>query len=148
MLFWRATDGPVRGAAERLMDSAVSQLNVLVVEDDDGMRQLLCRMLKRMDAAGVVATASGEQALHQLESGRNPVDIVIADWNMPGMSGLELFKRVRSAKPRMPFLLVTGRDDAASIVAARTHGIPAYVVKPVSPQELNAKIAFLRKNAG
>jgi DNA-binding response OmpR family regulator len=43
---------------------------------------------------------------------------------------------------------VTGRDDAASIVAARTNGIPAYVVKPVSPQELNAKIAFLRKNPG
>ena len=129
------------------MDSAVSQLNVLVVEDDDGMRHLLCRMLKRMNAAGVVATASGEQALRQLESGR-ALDIVIADWNMPGMSGLELFKRVRSAKPRMPFLLVTGRDDAASIVAARTTGIPAYVVKPVSPQELNAKIAFLRKNLG
>lgn len=130
------------------MDTAVSNLKVLVVDDDDTMRQLMRRMLTRMNAGSVVTAASGDEALHQLETARDPIDIVIADWNMPGMSGLELFQRIRSGRPRMPFLLLTGRDDARSIVAARATGVPAYVVKPVSPQELDAKIAFVRRAAG
>jgi two-component system, chemotaxis family, chemotaxis protein CheY len=130
------------------MDSAVADLNVLVVDDDESMRNLVCRMLKRMKAAGVLAAASGEQALRQLETSAEPVDIVIADWNMPGMSGLELFQRVHSSRPQLPLLLLTGRDDAASIIAAKTSGVPAYIVKPVSPHELDAKIAYLRRSAG
>jgi DNA-binding response OmpR family regulator len=130
------------------MNTAVSNLNVLVVDDDSVLRQFMCRMLKRMNAAGVLAAESGEQALRQLDNGSDPIDIVIADWNMPGMSGIELFKRVRSTRPRMPFLMLTGRDDAASIVAARTSGIPAYLVKPVSPQELDAKVGYLLRDHG
>lgn len=129
------------------MQTAVSNLNILVVDDDDGMRRLMSRMLTRMNAAEVRLAESGEQALRQLESGAHPVDVVIADWNMSGMSGLELFKRVRATRPELPFLLLTGRDDAASIVAAKTSGVPAYVVKPVTPQELDVKIAYLLRGA-
>ena len=130
------------------MDTAVSNLKVLVVDDDGEMRQLMRRILMRMNAASVVTAVSGDDALGQLERGPDAVDIVIADWNMPGMSGIELFRRIHSAKPRMPFLLLTGRDDAQSIIAAKAAGVPAYVVKPVTPQELDAKIAFVRRSAG
>jgi DNA-binding response OmpR family regulator len=130
------------------MDTAVSNLNVLFVDDDEAMRQLVARMLKRMNAADVRLAESGEQALRHLESGSPPVDVVIADWNMSGMSGLELFQRVRATRPQLPFLLLTGRNDAASIVAAKTSGVPAYVVKPVTPQELDVKIAYLLHGTG
>jgi DNA-binding response OmpR family regulator len=128
------------------METAVSNLNILVVDDDDAMRELVARMLKRMKAADVRLAESGEQALRQLEGG-SQIDLVIADWNMSGMSGLELFKKVRAARPQLPFLLLTGRDDAASIVAAKTSGVPAYIVKPVTPQELDVKIAYLLRGA-
>jgi DNA-binding response OmpR family regulator len=125
------------------MDTAVSNLRVLVVDDDDTMRQLMRRMLTRMNARGILTASGGDEALSIVENAIDPIDIVIADWNMPGMSGLELFGRIRAIRPRLPFLLLTGRDDARSIIAAKTTGVPAYLVKPVSPHELHAKIAFV-----
>jgi two-component system chemotaxis response regulator CheY len=62
---------------------------------------------------------------------------------MPGMSGIELFDRVHKLKPEVPFLMLTGRADAESVIAAKRAGVPAYIVKPISPEELKTKVAYL-----
>ena len=115
-------------------------LKILVVEDEEPMRALLSRMLLRMSVAKVVEAASGPHGLERIEA--DPIDLVICDWNMPEMSGMEFFDRVHAGNPRLPFLMVTGRCDAKSIVAAKRAGISAYIVKPISQRELQAKIHY------
>jgi len=120
---------------------ALSDLHILVVEDDETMRALLARMLQRMRVGRVIEAESGSAALARV--GAEPVDLVICDWNMPEMSGMEFFDCVHALHPDLPFLMVTGRSDAGSIVAAKRAGISAYVVKPISQRELKAKIQYV-----
>ena len=120
---------------------ALRTLKILVVEDEEPMRALLSRMLLRMSVAQVVEAANGPQGLERVEAA--PIDLVICDWNMPEMSGMEFFDRVHAMNPRLPFLMVTGRSDAKSIVAAKKAGIAAYIVKPISQRELQAKIRYV-----
>jgi two-component system chemotaxis response regulator CheY len=124
---------------------ALRHLNILVVEDEETMRTLLARMLQRLHVARVVEAASGSAGLAQV--GAQPIDLVICDWNMPEMSGMEFFDRVHADHPALPFLMVTGRADAGSIVAAKRAGIAAYIVKPISQRELKAKIEYVLEAA-
>jgi two-component system, chemotaxis family, chemotaxis protein CheY len=114
-------------------------LSVLVVEDEEPMRLLVCRMLKRMKVAATVAADSGEAALERLAV-REKIDLVICDWTMPGMSGIELFQRIREDWPELPFLMLSGRADVDSVAEAKRAGVSGYVVKPISRQTLKTGI--------
>lgn len=114
---------------------------ILVVDDDPSMRTLTRRMLSRMGIADVAEAASGAEALQLLEAAW--VDLVICDWNMPAMSGMELFARARSLRPDLLFLMLTGRADAESQAAARNAGVATFMVKPISAPDLKARIAGL-----
>lgn len=116
---------------------------LLIVDDDQAMRALIRRMLIRMKIKDLAEAEGGEQALQQIETAGKPVDLVICDWNMPGMSGMDLFGRVHTLRPRLPFLMLTGRADANSVIAAKQAGISAYIVKPISPEELRNKVVYL-----
>ena len=116
---------------------------VMIVDDDHTMRMLIRRMLARMKIANLLEAEGGEQALKQLQGARSACDLIISDWNMPGMSGIEFYNRIHAIKPDLPFLMLTGRSDAGSVIAAKKAGIPAYIVKPISPEELKTKISFL-----
>jgi two-component system chemotaxis response regulator CheY len=116
---------------------------VLIVDDDEPTRSLIRRVLKRMKIANLEEAAGAEQAIACINATPEDIDLVICDWNMPGMSGIELFDRVHAMKPDLPFLMLTGRADATSVIAAKKAGIPAYIVKPIFPQELKTKVSFL-----
>jgi two-component system, chemotaxis family, chemotaxis protein CheY len=119
-------------------------LSILVVDDDNDMRKLICTMLTRMNANALVIEAhSGEEALERISAALEPFSIIICDWEMSGMSGIDLFKQVHARDPKLPFLMLTGRTDLESVVAAKKAGITGYLVKPVSPLQLRAKIAVL-----
>jgi DNA-binding NtrC family response regulator len=133
--------GPVARSADRV--DASDELIILVVDDDDDMRSIVCRMLKRMKVNHVIEAQSGQQALEWLTTAPATVSMVICDWNMPGMSGMDLFKQVHTSKPNLPFLLLTGRADLQSVVAAKKAGVHGYLAKPVSPQDLHAKVTSL-----
>ncbi len=116
---------------------------VMIVDDDQTMRTLIRRMLSRMRITNLIEADGGAQALERLEQAPEPCDLIICDWNMPGMSGIELFDRVHALNPDLPFLMLTGRADANSVVAAKRAGVPAYIVKPIAPDELKTKISYL-----
>jgi two-component system, chemotaxis family, chemotaxis protein CheY len=124
------------------------RLSILVVDDDEDMRQLICAMLRRMNIDLIVEAQSGEEALERLAAAREPFSIVICDWEMPRMSGLDLFRQVHASYPKLAFLMLTGRTDLESVVAAKKAGIMGYLVKPVSPLQLRAKIAVLLSAGG
>lgn len=131
------------------MDSApiLASLSVLVIDDDKDMRTLLRRTLLRKQVLHLIEAASGEEGWELLWSPENKVNFVICDWNMPGLSGIDLLRKIKSAKPTLPLLMLTGRADVASIKTALDTGIDGYLVKPVSPQELISKICFVASHA-
>lgn len=119
---------------------------ILIVDDDASMRLLVRRMLSRMGIANLAEAEGGAQALHLLELA--PVDLVLCDWNMPAMSGLEFVARARSLRPELLFLMLTGRADAESQATAKQAGIAGFMVKPISAPDLKARITQLLSTAG
>jgi len=125
------------------MAADFGQLSVLVIDDEPAVRSLVQTMLRRLKVKRTAEAADAEAGLEQLMAADPPFDVVVCDWNMPGLSGIELWKRVRESNPRLPFLMVTGRADHGSIAEAVGAGVAAYVVKPFSQKELEAKLAYL-----
>lgn len=121
--------------------AGLEDTKILIVDDDASMRMLTRRMLSRMGIANLAEAEGGAQALRLLEAA--PVDLVICDWNMPAMSGMELFARARLLKPDALFLMLTGRADAESHAAARQAGVAAFMVKPISAPDLKVQITHL-----
>jgi two-component system, chemotaxis family, chemotaxis protein CheY len=96
-----------------------------------------------MGITDIVAVRDGEQALAVLEHEQGRFQLIVSDWNMPRMSGLEFLKAVRRRFPHMKFVMLTGKATSDFVVAAREHGVDAYVVKPFSPNQLRRKIESL-----
>ncbi len=118
---------------------------ILVVEDEEDVRELIVYHLER-DGYGVRAVATGEDALQALKSGA-AVDLVLLDLMLPGMSGLDVCRRLRAGDgPGVPVLMVTARGEEADVVAGLELGADDYVAKPFRPRELLARVrAVLRR---
>ena len=116
------------------------QLGVLVVDDQSAFRSTIKKMLKELKIQQVFEAANGREALKLLDSAPEMIDLVLCDWNMPSISGLDLLRQVRSVGLDVPFIMVTGRADRESVLAAKDAGVTAYVSKPFSAAQLEAKI--------
>jgi two-component system chemotaxis response regulator CheY len=122
---------------------ALSPRRVLLVDDESSIRKLTREMLRRMTFTDVVEAESGDQALRLFCAGPAPFDLIICDWSMPGISGMEVCKQIRAAKFDLPFLMLTGRNDSASRMAAEASGVSAYISKPFAYLELKEKLQLL-----
>jgi DNA-binding response OmpR family regulator len=115
---------------------------VLLVEDDPGARQGLELALRRL-GYGVHPAASGEAALHGVREAT--VDVVVLDVMLPGLDGFEVCRRLRRDSD-VPVIMLTARGDDFDIVGGLEAGADDYVVKPVEPRVLDARIrAVLRR---
>ena len=85
----------------------------------------------------------GKEALDFLGSCDDLVDIIICDWKMPRMTGIELLQQVRTVDADVPFLMLTGLANVDSVVAARESRVSAYLRKPFSAEQLEQKIRAL-----
>jgi EAL domain-containing protein (putative c-di-GMP-specific phosphodiesterase class I)/CheY-like chemotaxis protein len=120
---------------------------VLVVDDDIGVRRLVAVGLRRAEFE-VLEAETGEAALGLVES--TPVGIVVSDLNMPGMSGIELVRllRSRSATSTLPIILMSGTGDEDSLVKGLDAGANDFLAKPVRIDELVARVgAHMRSSA-
>ena len=108
---------------------------VLIVDDESSFRGMLALMLRETGFRCITA-AGGEEALKVLEEQR--VDAIIADLQMPGMSGLELLDKVRQRHPHVVFLMATGMDDLRVGVQAMKKGADDYLVKPLDVESVVA----------
>jgi two-component system response regulator MprA len=115
---------------------------VLIVDDDRRITDMLRRTLA-YEGYNVVTAADGNEALNKAQVHRP--DIVILDWLMPGMDGIEVAKRLRAADS-VPILMLTARDAVEDRVEGLDSGADDYLVKPFAPTELLARIrALLRR---
>ncbi len=127
------------------MELDLQKLHILVVEDNPRTLKLIQAVLKDMGVGQVFTAKDGREAQTFLEAGGELINLIICDWNMPRMSGLDLLKQVRMTMPEMPFLMVTARGTIDSVIAAKKSGVSAYVVKPFSPAELEQKVVALAR---
>ena len=129
---------------------SLESLNVLVVDDDDVTRHAVTTILRAMGVAGLAEAPDGSQALDALQ--RFPADIVICDWNMAPMSGIELLRAVRASRsvpnPDIPVILLTGDTDMDRVIEARDTGATAFVAKPVTAQSLGLKVISVVQGGG
>ena len=118
----------------------VEDITVLIVEDQDDVRAMIKSMTMDIGLTQAFEATDGREALSFLDALDDYVDLIICDWNMPGMNGVELLRQVRSVYKDMPFLIVTGRDDMDSVLEAKSSGATAYIRKPFTLPQLEAKI--------
>lgn len=116
-------------------------LKLLVVDDSSTMRRIIKNTLARLGHKDIIEGADGVEGWSALDS--NPdVDMLITDWNMPEMNGLELVKKVRadSRFTDLPIIMVTTEGGKAEVITALKAGVNNYIVKPFTPQVLKEKL--------
>jgi DNA-binding response OmpR family regulator len=121
----------------------VAKLNIVVVEDNDDLRNLTCQVLSN-EGHQAIGLACAED-LEDLGGGK-PVDIFLIDINLPGESGISLSKRIRKAQPFVGIIIISARTDLDDKVIGYDSGADLYITKPVVFAELTAAIrSFARK---
>lgn len=123
-------------------------LKFLVVDDFSTMRRIVKNLLHDLGYPNVTEADDGKTALPMLQGGG--FDFLISDWNMPGMSGLDLIKAVRSdAKlAKMPVLMLTAEAKREQIIEAAQAGVNGYVIKPFTAETLKEKLDKILGAAG
>ncbi len=115
-------------------------MNVLIVDDYKTMLRIIRNLLKQIDFHNVEEAVEGAEALARLRAGN--FGLVISDWNMQPMTGLQLLQEVR-ADTRLkstPFIMITAESSADNVVAAKRAGVSNYIVKPFNAETLRDKI--------
>ncbi len=117
---------------------------ILIVDDMPAMRKLIVEMLEFGGFFKMREAEDGEIAWKLIQE--EAFDLIIADWNMPGLSGMELLRSVRTHQKTksIPFLMVTGRCEQAHIDEALYAGVSDYIVKPFDAGSLVQKISEIR----
>lgn len=120
-------------------------MNVLVVDDQKMMRRIIITMLGELGVKNVQEAADGNEALDCLRTFKP--DLILSDWNMEGMTGIDFLKAVRQNADfrTTPFIMVTGENKAENIVAAKQAGVSNYIVKPFAADVLKTKILSVMK---
>lgn len=115
-------------------------MKVLVVDDYKTMVRIIRNLLKQLDFNNVDEAADGSAALRKLRDG--DFGLVISDWNMEPMTGIQLLKEVRSDEKLkdLPFIMVTAESKTENVVAAKEAGVNNYIVKPFNAATLKSKL--------
>ena len=117
-------------------------MKLLVVDDSSTMRRIIKNTLARLGYKDILEGADGVEGWNMIDS--NPdVEMLITDWNMPEMNGLELVKKVRADErfKDLPIIMVTTEGGKAEVITALKAGVNNYIVKPFTPQVLKEKLA-------
>jgi two-component system, chemotaxis family, chemotaxis protein CheY len=115
-------------------------LTILVVDDVMTMRRIVRNILRDLQFKNIIDAEDGAAAVRILESQK--VDLIVSDWNMPVMTGLELLKWVRANEvtKNVPFLMITAEAQKDNIMEALKAKVSGYMVKPFTPQSLAEKL--------
>ncbi|MBF0223956.1 MAG: chemotaxis response regulator CheY [Desulfobacterales bacterium] len=115
-------------------------MNVLVVDDFATMRRIVKNILKQLGFSNIVEADDGTTALEALKV--NKIDLIISDWNMPKMTGLDFLKAVRASEEykHLPFLMVTAEAQKQNVIDAVQAGVSNYIVKPFTAETISEKL--------
>ena len=115
-------------------------MNVLIVDDYKTMLQILRNLLRQLNFVNIHDATDGTMALDVLKS--NNIGLVISDWNMEPMTGIELLRLVRADDnlKHIPFVMITAESKTENVIAAKEAGVSNYIVKPFNAETLKTKL--------
>ena len=113
-------------------------MKFMLVDDSSTMRKIQRRTLEKLGFNEIVEAEDGQKGF-ELFSSANP-DVVITDWNMPNMNGLELVQAIREVNKGVPIIMVTTEAEKSKVIEAIKAGISDYLIKPFTPEALSTKI--------
>lgn len=121
-------------------------MSILIVDDYKTMLRIIRNLLKQLGFDNVDEASDGSTALQRLRD--KPYNLVISDWNMEPMSGLQLLKEVRAdARLKdLPFIMITAESKSENVVAAKQAGVTNYIVKPFNAATLKTKLSAVIGN--
>ena len=117
-------------------------INVLIVDDYQTMLRIMRNLLKQIGFSNIDEALDGTEALSKMKN--KEYGLVISDWNMEPMTGIELLKNVRENSLNnkdVPFIMVTAESKTENVIEARKAGVNNYIVKPFNAETLKEKIS-------
>lgn len=116
-------------------------MNILIVDDYKTMLRIVRNLLKQLGFDNVDEATDGSAALQKLRE--KPYQLVISDWNMEPMTGLQLLKEVRADTKlkETPFIMITAESKTENVIEAKKAGVSNYIVKPFNADTLKAKLS-------
>ena len=121
-------------------------MKILLVDDSKTMRVIWKKVLESIGGGQTVEGTDGVEGLDAFEN-QGPFDLILTDWNMPNMNGLEMVTRIRAKDKVTPIIMVTTEAQKPRIIKAIKAGVSNYVVKPFTPDKLIQKIDETLKKA-
>ena len=121
-------------------------MSILIVDDYKTMLRIIKNLLNQLGFQNIEEATNGSMALVKLKE--KQYDLIISDWNMEPMTGLELLKNVRSTEnlKHIPFIMITAESKTENVVAAKEAGVNNYIVKPFNADTLKTKMISVLGN--
>ena len=115
-------------------------MEILVADDIQNMRSVIKAILRKLGFENVTTVSDGTRAWDVVN--QKKIDLIISDWNMPEMPGIELLRKVRESESyhTIPFLMITAENVESNVIEAGQAGVTDYIVKPFTPDTLKGKI--------
>lgn len=115
-------------------------INILIVDDFKTMLKIIRSLLTQLGFQHIDDASNGSMAIEKLKEKK--YQLIISDWNMEPVTGLELLKHVRSNEDtkKIPFIMVTAESETKNVIAAKQAGVSNYIVKPFNSETLKAKL--------
>ena len=131
--------------ADRQLLAEMEKLRILVVDDEEEIRNLLQGVLRDIGIVRVHLAENGAMAWRRLSRSELDYDLVISDWLMPRMDGLELLNKMRKCGSKTPLMMLTVKVTVESVAAAKAAGVTIYLAKPFTYSDFSKKISALAK---
>lgn len=115
-------------------------MQILVVDDYNTMRRIIRNLLNQLGFSNIDEASDGKMALDMC--GQKKYNLIISDWNMEPMTGLELLRHIRASNDNqgVPFIMVTAESKTENVIEAKRAGVNNYIVKPFNAQTLKDKL--------
>lgn len=125
------------------LNSVDRNMPILIVDDFATMRRIVKTCLRQLGFENVTEAEDGKVALQKLQA--NEFKLIISDWNMPNMMGIDLLRNVRSDDKfkALPFLMVTAEAQKENVIEAAKAGVSNYIIKPFTADQLEAKLSAI-----
>ncbi|HNT35611.1 MAG TPA: response regulator [bacterium] len=118
-------------------------MKALVVDDSAVMRKIMIAAIEKAGVTDVVQAGDGQEAVDAVSG--NEFDVVLMDWNMPNMLGIDAVKAIRALGKKMPIIMVTTEAEKTRVIEALKSGATSYVIKPFKPESIVEKISEVLK---
>ena len=124
--------------------SVDKSMDILIVDDYKTMLRIIRNLLKQLGFNNVDEATDGTEALEKIAA--KQYGLIISDWNMEPMTGIELLRKIRASNNNTPFIMVTAENKTENFLAAREAGVNNYIVKPFNADTLKQKMMAVLGN--